>query len=338
MNMNDFIKLADTVSATLGVDTTTIYRQDPRTDPKLYRLLWMKGVEDEAPMYGPIYNGTLGYQILTGGDAVLPVLDVFQHPLFKESTFAIREGIKSTIRFKLPIGVLDMPIIFFGYRTPQSFERELEKLQVAIGTFKGIFELLPNTGNVNEGLPAYLWSVAADLMHLLGVQTANLVQFWDIMERILRRTLEATGVGERGYACVHMVETDWRTDQKFISCRCRVRNGQFKEGRSDRISLNDRSITAKVARDEKGLLLRNVDESCGKYPERYQYKSHTERPRMYCELAVPIFTPGFNLKAVLNVEAPYVGAFEPQHVPILEFFANIAGIAIDKWGRWLGTD
>jgi len=88
----------------------------------------------------------------------------------------------------------------------------------------------------------------------------------------------------------------------------------------DRVISMDRSIMGRVARTEQSVLLADARTDPG-------YLPLTEQTAAY--MSVPVRRRG-RVIAVLNLESPHAGAFNAQHLELVEGLANRASVAIDN--------
>lgn len=318
----------------LKVDTVTIYMPDFWTRGKKYRLLCMDGVEDHAPMYGPAHPKKAEERLLANPIPVWFVPEVAKSGLFKKGSFTDREGIKSLARFYLLTASpcsMERPgaILFVGYRNPQLFEADYAgRLTTAVSAIEAILQQLGGTPFMNDqtlvqqiGWLAQIAEATRDIADKPGVDA--------VIEYVLQSALEITEVGKNGYCCIHLMQPD----RKHIRCEYRMWEGKFDNTPSSNVEVETGAgITTRVARDERPLLLHDIADSCGRFPNRYRYSVHAGASigEMRSELAVPMYAQEERLIGVLNIESPDKGAFNSEHVRVMERLADNAAIAINE--------
>jgi class 3 adenylate cyclase/putative methionine-R-sulfoxide reductase with GAF domain len=345
VNFEQFSNFANRVFDGLGVDTITIYTGDPWTGNNQYRLLWMNdGIEDKTPMYGPVHPKKMEDRLLGSPGRHLPIPNVHENMLFKDSSFMRRERIKSLIRFHLPAEKTNKDqkpgaILFLSYRHKEHFEhdylRQIERAVLAIETIlQGLDEASFQDPKRLAQQTKWLAQIARATRDIIGEKDVE-----KVIEIILRSSLEITGAGDESYACIHIIQPD----RKLITCEYRVWRGEFISKSEDPVDMAvGKGITTKAARDERPLLLQDIQEVCGRWPERYSYVAHRlvekENCAMRSELVVPMYAQGRAI-GVLNVESPHVGTFYPDHLRIMAVLADVAAIAIieSKFDRQLNS-
>src|SRR5258708_36928857 len=103
MNPYQFEGFIKNLIEPLGIDCVTLYTPDPWGLDDNYRLLWMYGVRDEAPMFGPVQPEARWRRLFDQPERSLCFSTVKRSDLFHGGGFVEREGTVSLIRCDLLI-------------------------------------------------------------------------------------------------------------------------------------------------------------------------------------------------------------------------------------------
>src|ERR1051326_4851848 len=240
----------------LGIDSVTLYTPDPWGIDDSYRLLWMYGVRDEAPMFGPVQLETMRSRLLDQPQRSLCFPTIRSSDLFRRSAFAERENMASVIRFHLltraPWSV-ERPggILFFGYRKRQGFEVEYSaRVDVAASAVEA---LIPQLGELPLSDPASLARHTKALAQI-GRATRLIMGESDVdkaIRRVLETVIKITDAGEHSYCCIELIQPNGRD----ICCEYRILNGAFEKGVFRTAKLSDPGIITSVAQNRRPLVL-----------------------------------------------------------------------------------
>jgi len=333
VNREQFGEFICALQSQLRVDVVTVYTPDAWQVGHEYRLLWMEGVRDVAPMYGPAFPEDVKRRLLEDHIFRLPVDDVSQNTLFCRSSFADREQIKTLMRYHLLVDPQAKPyapgaVVFFCFReaTVLTVER-VAALDVAARAIEEVMRQLPE-----EPLPSpaeqaqWLARIAQMTRDVIGVSVVD-----KVVKHVLECALEISGLGNKGYCCLELVRPN-----RMLECAYRIWQGSFEATPNETADLTkDHNITAMVVREERPLLLSDIRAAIDKPRSRYgEYRPPPEAKdsgfAMGSELAVPMYARG-KLIGVLNIESPEAGDLRDVHVRPMEILADQAAIALSEW-------
>jgi GAF domain-containing protein/class 3 adenylate cyclase len=340
MTIEEFQEFIKRVFDELGVDIITLYAPDPWTGGERYRLIFMDGVEDTAPMYGP--TPKQGEARLINNpptvSKIWAVEGIAKEDLFRKSSFAKRERVRSLIRCHLyyttSTATSNRPdaILFLSYRKRMYFsqnylkqiERAVSAVEALLAGQKILFFKEPDT------YIRYIEALSTIMRKLRDILSESDVE--KIVEVILRTALELTNTFVDGYAGLYILQSD----RRHLKLSYELYGGKCSQPNLPKIDISCRNcipaLVAENAEAERPLLFTNIKDALEKFPSRYTYsppKVVHNGIEMKSVLAVPMYARG-ELMGVLNLESPKEEAFTPEHVRVLEVLADVAAAAITE--------
>jgi len=340
MMIEEFGEFIKRVFDNLGVDIITLYAPDPWTGGERYRLIFMDGVEDTAPMYGP--TPKQGEARLINNpptvSKIWAVEDITKEDLFKESSFAKREGVCSLIRCHLycrtSTATSNRPdaILFLSYRKSMCFSQDyLKQIERAVSAVEALLagQKTPFSQEPDTYI-RYIEALSTIMRKLRDILSESDVE--KIVEVILGTALELTNTSVEGYAGLYILQSD----RRHLKLCYELYRGNFSQPNLPKIDISCRNcipaLVAENAEAERPLLFTNIKDALKKFPSRYTYSPPKVVPKgieMKSVLAVPMYARG-ELIGVLNLESPKEGAFTPEHIRVLEVLADVAAAAITE--------
>jgi len=281
----------------LAADVVTIYEYI-QTDRQFLTPPDIAGrLKDAQKMEAGISGHNVPYLLFNRGENVY-VTKTLEETIFKDSLFALREGIKSTAGILLKAGQETVGVMFINYRRPHYFS----------GEEKQIVETLAASAAIAIKNQRWL-----DTVGTIDREIITTLDQDEILQSILQRAVQIA-TADLGEICL----LDPIGQDLIVKAR---HPDSAKINRIwERIGI-DEGICGRVARNRQSSLVNDVHRD----PD---YKSYLENGRS--ELCVPLLDKDGRVLGVLNVESCRAKAFTKRHQRMLEALANQAVLAIQN--------
>ncbi|MEC4815045.1 MAG: GAF domain-containing protein [Scytonema sp. PMC 1069.18] len=224
-----------------------------------------------------------------------------EEPIFLNSSFTSREGIKSVAGVLLKVDDKDIVgVMLINYRRLHSFSEEEKK----------IIETLASSAAI--AIQNHRWLTARDKINRLIITTIDQEK---LLKLIVRESLKITGADVGSIYLLDSIKLELVTPVEHSVDHIIIDSDQ------KRMSINQ-GISGWVAEHGQSVLVNDV-----KNDTRY----HPYFPNTRSELCVPLLDKEHRVFGVLNVESQRVSAFNQRHQGMLEALANQAVIGITQY-------
>ncbi|MGA3026164.1 MAG: GAF domain-containing protein [Bryobacteraceae bacterium] len=329
MTQEQFERVLRRLLAPLSIDMITIYTPDPWGVDDNYRLLWMDGVRDRCPMFGPVVSDLMRRRLLDEPQRITWIPNILESRLFQRSTFAKREGVRSLVRLHLlttspHAQIRPGAVVFLGTRVERSFDLAfMSKVDAASSALEAILAELGELGLADATSLMQQTRALAQSARTTHQVIAH-TDLDNAIAQVLRSVLHISRIDDSGYCSIYLLEPNGHQ----ITCRYRLHQGNFEGGRFGVSEVGfGHGLFGNVVAAQRSLVLNDVTAAAANGTYVYTPPVGCDcRPRSSVAV-VPMRAHG-RVIGVLSVVSPIPDLFGSDDLRILEMLSDAASLAI----------